>query len=293
MIDSPSNSLHNGGTELDYGYLNALIREVIVNGDTLDKYRLVLKKRFPEEDIFLHCQEFVQDCSRLKERGSPTFSVMSRLQKKGGELHLSEETMNDIFRALDGLIVNSPEKKEGEVIANLTNIDDLYEYLTKGRRDVGFASSSTWQLKKTSRSIVCFYTLSIVLWLVFIFYQAFFFSPYGGNYYLESSALVALNYDKWLLSGLCLAALLDFLSRWKSLNRGYLDISLTGGLFYLFVLLFVFFSFRFLLFWYRDGMYNLLLLGMLAASSFFVASALRLFIQRRKTKLFGSLKSGS
>lgn len=289
MIDSSSNSLHDGGTELDYGYLNALIREVIVNGDSLDKYRLMLKKRFPEKDIFLHCQDFVQECSRLKEGGSPTFSVMYRLQKKGGELHLSEETMNDIFRALDGVIINSPENKEGGSFENLTNIDDLYDYLTKGGRDVGFASSSTRQLKKTSRSIVCFYILSIVMWLVFVFYQAFFFDPYG-DYYFES---VVLNYDKWLLSGLCLSALLDFLSRWKSLNRGYLDISLTGELFYLFVIGFVFLSFRFLLFWYRAEMYDLLLIGMLAAFPFFVASALRLFIQRRKTKLFGSLKSDS
>jgi hypothetical protein len=292
MIDSSTNSLHDGGTELDYGYLNALIREVIVNGDSLDKYRLMLKKRFPEKDIFLHCQDFVQECSRLKEGGSPTFSVMYRLQKKGGELHLSEETMNDIFRALDGVIINSPEKKEGKSFTNLTNIDDLYDYLTKGGRDVGFASSSTRQLKKTSRSIVCFYILSIVLWLVFIFYQAFFLDPYG-DYYYDYSVSVALNSDKWFLSGLCLSALLDFLSRWKSLNRGDLAISLTGGLFYLFVIAFVFLSFRFLLFWYRAGMYDLLLSGMLAAFPFFVASALRLFIQRRKTKLFGLLKSDS
>lgn len=50
---------------------------------------------------------------------------------------LYEEVDHKIYETEDGQKewYYSPEKIEGEVIADLTNIDDLYDYLTKGGRD--------------------------------------------------------------------------------------------------------------------------------------------------------------
>ena len=254
-------SVFNMG-ESDYGYLDNLIREVCLKGDSLDKYGLVLKKRYPSVACYELCREFVQIYSHLKELGKPSFSEVQRLQKLGTALHLSEDTMNEIYHALDESHVESDHKasKDGEL---------------------GGGSDVTLSSLKTMKAFVVFFYIGSLFFLLIrnLFPEAYFMSweEFFQYCYVADASV-------WVFPGLCLFAFIDFLIKWWSFRKGNHMVSFSSDLFYsvIIVALVAFIwpvhlhpSDYFQYFWQ---------LSLCALGSFFAASVLRIIMQRKNTK---------
>lgn len=79
-------------SEEDYGYVDSLIREVCLKGDSLEKYASILMKKYSDGTVYEGCYRFVNTFLRIRNAGSVTKEDGLSLREMAARIHLSKET---------------------------------------------------------------------------------------------------------------------------------------------------------------------------------------------------------
>lgn len=112
---SESNApLRNGSIEMN-DYIDMLVLEICVNGDSLDKYERILKKM--AGDQYQTCVCFIDLFKQIDDKQLFGIDELERLDMMGKSLHLSDKTLDAIHKKLSiheikNKIPVSPEKKK-------------------------------------------------------------------------------------------------------------------------------------------------------------------------------------
>lgn len=88
-------------SEEDYGYVDSLIQEVCLKGDSLDKYAPILMKKYSDGTVYEGCYRFVKTFLRIRNTGSITEDDGLILREMADRIHLSKETYETIESFLD------------------------------------------------------------------------------------------------------------------------------------------------------------------------------------------------
>jgi hypothetical protein len=88
-------------SEEDYGYVDSLIREVCLKGDSLDKYAPILMKKYSDGTVYEGCYRFVKTFLRIRNTGSITEDDGLILREMADRIHLSKDTYETIESFLD------------------------------------------------------------------------------------------------------------------------------------------------------------------------------------------------
>lgn len=98
----------------DFSYINALVRNVCLNGDSFDKYERMLEKKYPGKGYTTLCQEFVFKVNDIKARQSFLQSDLEHLKDLGDRLHLSEDSLSlvidDLHASIKDESIVTPEE---------------------------------------------------------------------------------------------------------------------------------------------------------------------------------------
>ena len=123
-------------------YLNLLIREVCISGDSLEKYENLLKKMSPA--IYEQCLDFISFFNGVKQKGHREQGELESLHEKGRSLFLTDETICIIDSELN--------KTEGKPLPPEVDVEDI-KSVTNDNLSVGL--------------IIVSFAFPIVGWLLF------------------------------------------------------------------------------------------------------------------------------
>jgi hypothetical protein len=81
-------------------YVNALILEVCLQDDSLEKYEPMLRKMTQDDSCYQDCTSFVDHFIHLQVTERFTDSDYGKLYRIGERLHLTKETLDAVFSYL-------------------------------------------------------------------------------------------------------------------------------------------------------------------------------------------------
>ena len=108
---SKDRSVYTESKENGYDYLNNLVLAVCLGDDSLEKYKKVLQKRYPEVDFYGELHSFMERYTALKSMDAIPPADVAKLLRDAAELHLTEETTNLLINDLS----NQPEETADDV----------------------------------------------------------------------------------------------------------------------------------------------------------------------------------
>ena len=126
-------SILSGEHQKDVSYLNDLAVAVCINGDSLEKYKKIVVKRYDDES-YDNMLQFVEELQRQVELHRFTNTSLVSLTYLGKNAGLTEETVKKITSHFEDIFKEEESKKEEEEFWNQCRQDDmksLLEYLTK------------------------------------------------------------------------------------------------------------------------------------------------------------------
>ena len=99
----------NPNNQADNDYLNNLAVAVCINGDKLDKYKKIVKKKY-SKDVYNNLKQFVNELHGHLKRKKITNTSKVNLVYLGENAGLTEPTIDKIIRHVESKIIEKRKK---------------------------------------------------------------------------------------------------------------------------------------------------------------------------------------